>query len=149
MNDHSMINTLLQGTQISGSNNSTFKPVLEINTIEHLDLSLKDIIKQDNFLNINGVDVIIRKEDGYFNLTKMCQTGGKDFSGWLRNKSNQTFLDVLSSSLQICRDELIKYQSGSIYERSSWGHPQVAIVDPQRNIDCEISGNPICNNCSN
>ena len=79
MNDHSMINTLLQGTQISGSNNSTFKPVLEINTIEHLDLSLKDIIKQDNLLKINGVDVVVRKEDGYFNLTKMCQAGGKEF----------------------------------------------------------------------
>ena len=122
------MNNQLEGTQISESNNSTFKPVLEINSIKHIDLSLKDIIKQDNLLKINGVDVVVRKEDGYFNLTKMCQAGGKEFRHWNENKSNQAFLTELSLSCGYPRDILIKKEKiFSTREIIYFGHPQVAI----------------------
>ena len=73
------------------------------------------------------IPIISRKEDGYINLTSLCKAGNKEFNEWKRNKKTQAFLEVLISSPRILGDEIIKYNSGSNNERSSWGHPQVAI----------------------
>jgi predicted GIY-YIG superfamily endonuclease len=43
------------------------------------------------------------------------------------NKQTDAFLHALCSSLRIPRDGLIVYESGSIKQRATWGHPQVAI----------------------
>jgi hypothetical protein len=58
-------------------------------------------------------------------------------------EKTKTFLRVLSSSVLISTDELIKYNSGSIHERATWVHPQVAInisqwISPQ--FDVNVSG---------
>ena len=87
-----------------------------------------DIVKpKDKILKLNGIPIISRKEDGYINLTSLCKAGNKEFNEWKRNKKTQAFLEVLISSPRILGDEIIKYNSGSNNERSSWGHPQVAI----------------------
>jgi hypothetical protein len=55
----------------------------------------------------------MRKSDGYINATKLCQSVGKEFSGYLRNKQTEEFITELSSVLQICRTDLIhKIQGG-------------------------------------
>ena len=68
-----------------------------------------------------------REEDGFINITNLCKAGGKEFKNWNKNDKTKRFLDVLSSSVLIRTDEIIKYESGSIYERCTWAHPQVAI----------------------
>ena len=81
----------------------------------------------DNTLELQGLNIISRKEDGYINLNQLCKAGGKEFYEWKKNKKSLAFLQVLNSSRRILRDELIKYNSGSNEERANWGHPQVAI----------------------
>jgi len=77
-------------------------------------------------LVLNDINIIIR-EDGYVNLTQLCKAGGKEFFHWKENKNSKAYLHVLSSSIGIPMDELINYEIGSIKNRSTWGHPQVAI----------------------
>ena len=87
-----------------------------------------DIVKpKDKILKLNGIPIISRKEDGYINLTSLCKAGNKEFNEWKRNKKTQAFLEVIISSPRILGNEIIRYNSGSNNERSSWGHPQVAI----------------------
>jgi hypothetical protein len=68
-----------------------------------------------------------REENGYINVTNICKAGGKQFKAWKRLDKTKAFLQVLSSSVLISTDELIKYNSGSIHKRATWVHPQVAI----------------------
>ena len=68
-----------------------------------------------------------RDDDGFINITNLCKAGGKEFKSWNRLDKTKRFLDVLSSSVKINTNEIIKYDSGSNSERATWAHPQVAI----------------------
>ena len=68
-----------------------------------------------------------REQDGFINITNLCKAGGKKFNHWNSIDKTKRFLDVLSSSAGIPVNEIIKYDSGSIHERATWAHPQVAI----------------------
>jgi hypothetical protein len=95
-------------------------------------------------LNSNGILVlnditIVSRIDGYINLSQLCKAGNKEYSNWLKNKNTEAYLEVLSSSLRIRRDELIFYETGSNQNRATWGHPQVAIniaqwISPEFNV---------------
>src|SRR5271167_267750 len=37
--------------------------------------------------------VVIRKDNGYINTTKLCSSGGKDFYHWIENKYNQDLIN--------------------------------------------------------
>jgi hypothetical protein len=80
------------------------------------------------FLDIgDGYNIEHREKDGYINVTNLCKAGGKKFSDWKRIEKTQSFLQVLSSSMVIHINELIRYKIGSIHERATWVHPHVAI----------------------
>jgi hypothetical protein len=74
-----------------------------------------------------GYEIEHREEDGYINVSNLCKAGGKQFPGWKRLQKTKAFLQVLSTSMQIHMDELIRYTSGSNNQRATWVHPQVAI----------------------
>jgi predicted GIY-YIG superfamily endonuclease len=95
---------------------------------ENKQLSCPNKISNYNHpLLLNNIAITVRPEDGYVNLTALCKAGNKEYSKWKENKQTEAFLQALSSSLQIRRDELIGYETGSIKQRATWGHPQVAI----------------------
>jgi hypothetical protein len=68
-----------------------------------------------------------RDEDGFINVTDLCNSGGKQFNDWKRLQKTTAFIKVLSSSTGIPVDDLIKYNTGSNKERATWVHPQVSI----------------------
>jgi len=69
-----------------------------------------------------------RQEDGYINVTNLCKAGGKQFKSWNRLDKTRAFLQVLSTSVKIHTDLLIKMNTGGLNEdRKTWVHPQVAI----------------------
>ena len=83
-----------------------------------------------------------RKEDGYINVTNLCKAGKKQFKAWNRLDKTKAFLQVLSESVLISTDSLIKYNSAYGSERATWVHPQVAIniaqwISPQ--FDVKVS----------
>ena len=90
-------------------------------------------------LNIGDYTIEFREDDGYINVTHLCQAGGKLFKNWKLLDQTKLFLQFFSSSIGIPSDELIKYHQGGSKVRSKWTHPQVAIniaqwISPQFNI---------------
>ena len=90
-----------------------------------------------------GYTIEHREEDGYINVTNLCKAGDKQYKHWFSLQKTKAFLQVLSSSVGIPTNELIKYSSGSIKERATWSHPQVAInisqwISPR--FDVKVSG---------
>ena len=76
----------------------------------------------------NGFIIENRLEDGYINVTSLCKAGGKQFKSWNRLDKTRSFLQVLSTSVKIHTDLLIKMNIGGLNEdRKTWVHPQVAI----------------------
>ena len=93
-------------------------------------------------LVLNSIEIKVRQQDGYINLTSLCKAGNKEYFKWNENKKTEAFLQALTSSLRIRRDELIKFETGSNENRATWGHPQVAInisqwISPQ--FDVQVS----------
>uniref|UniRef100_A0A6C0I706 KilA-N domain-containing protein n=1 Tax=viral metagenome TaxID=1070528 RepID=A0A6C0I706_9ZZZZ len=89
----------------------------------------EDIVKKDiQSLKLkDNYQLEYREEDGYINITNLCKAGGKQFKHWNSIDKTKRFLDVLSSTVGIPTNEIIKYESGAIHERSTWAHPQVSI----------------------
>ena len=90
-----------------------------------------------------GCQIEHREEDGYINVTNLCKAGGKQLKAWNRLEKTKAFLHVLSSSVLISTDLLIKIKIDGINEeRGTWVHPQVAIniaqwISPQ--FDVKVS----------
>jgi hypothetical protein len=99
--------------------------------------SLEPLNLSDNYT------IEYREEDGYINVSNLCKAGGKQFKHWNSIEKTKGFLKVLSSSVGISTNDLIKYKSGSNSERATWVHPQVAIniaqwISPE--FDVKVSG---------
>lgn len=75
----------------------------------------------------NGFIIEYRDEDGYINITNLCKAGGKHFKNWIENDKSKSFLEVLSYTIGIHKDELIKYESEEDGYIKIWAHPQVTI----------------------
>ena len=43
--------------------------------------------------------VIMMKDSGYINATKMCSSGGKDYNLWARNNAGKVLVDAVSKKL--------------------------------------------------
>ena len=89
-----------------------------------------------------GYTIEHREEDGFINVTNLCKAGGKQFKHWFSLDKTKDFLLVLSMSVGIPTDTLIKYIIVSKTERSTWAHPQVAINIAQwisPNFDVKVS----------
>lgn len=105
---------------------------------ENLQLSnnILQVFKLDNekSLELKGVRIIAREEDGYINLNQLCKAGGKEFRKWKENKKSKAFIQAFYSSGRILPSsgknlpvEIIKYNAGGNGERHHWGHPMIAI----------------------
>ncbi len=82
-------------------------------------------------LVLNNIEIQVRPEDGYVNLTQLNKAGGKNYFHWKENNKTKAFLEALSLSIGLPMDKLIKYESGPIQIRATWAHPQVAINNAQ------------------
>ena len=114
-------------------NDNTFQIDINLNRKQLNKTKYKDvpeeIVKNDiQSLKLkDNYQLEYREEDGFINITNLCKAGCKQFKHWNSIDKTKRFLDVLSSSVGIPTNELIKYESGSNSERSTWAHPQVAI----------------------
>ena len=84
-------------------------------------------LDKDKSLELKGVNIIARQEDGYINASQLCQAGKKLWKNYFQNKNTKAYLEALSSSAGIPADEIIKYNLGSNDERATWVHRKVAI----------------------
>ena len=45
--------------------------------------------------------VVITKDTGYINATKLCSSGGKEYSEWIKNKSSKELIQALENMLAL------------------------------------------------
>ncbi len=88
----------------------------------------KSIIRRE----LNGCIVPQRQVDGYINLSKLCEAGGKKLANWNQMKSTKAYLAALSSDIGIPISSTDGSKALIVYteargEQSTWGHPEVAI----------------------
>ncbi len=60
-------------------------------------MTKKDIITHD----MNGVSVLQRPEDGFFNATVMCKSSGKRINNYLRNQVTEASLKQLEAETRM------------------------------------------------
>lgn len=71
---------------------------------------------------------ISRREDGYINLTQMCQANGKKVNDFLRLKTIKEYLNELSTVTGIPVTQLYQsIQGGDSTSQGTWGHKLLAI----------------------
>ncbi len=80
-----------------------------------------------NLFNESGVEILIRS-DGYINATALCKQAGKEFAKWYRLDKTKSFLEELSSDIQIILTSLVQVKQGGLpKEQGTWVHQLVAI----------------------
>jgi hypothetical protein len=92
--------------------------------------------------NYNGA-TIQRREDGFINLTQMCQANGKQINDFFRLKSTKEYLIALESETGIPVNQLQQvFQGSGSFGGGSWGHPLVALrlaqwISPKFAVWCD------------
>lgn len=87
--------------------------------------------------NYNG-SVISRREDGFINLTQMCQANGKRIDHWKELKATQSYINELQENYPGSR---VVYAEGGA-NGGTWGHPSLAInlarwISPKFAVWCD------------
>lgn len=74
--------------------------------------------------NYNG-QVISRRENGFVNLTQMCQANGKRLDVFMKTQKTKDYIECLERSHQMVVTEIV--QGGEPDLQGTWGHPSLAI----------------------
>ena len=75
----------------------------------------------------DGTPISRRVDDGYYNLTAMCQAGGKQWRDYVRLNRCAEQLSAISRSVQIRTDLLTtSVTTGPNEQRGTWGHKLLA-----------------------
>jgi len=92
------------------------------------DLIFENINDKYAWGNYGEFKVLMMRENGFINVTKMCKEGGKEFRKWKENKSSELFLEEVSSSARIlAADILITINGGNqtLLTRGTYAHPDL------------------------
>ena len=78
----------------------------------------------DNLLEINGISVLIRIEDGYVNATSLCKAGNRRIDNWFRLKQCKELIQTLEDDKNISKLQLIDSKQGKY--GGTYIHPLLA-----------------------
>ena len=92
--------------------------------------------------NYNGAIIQRRQDDGYLNLTQMCQANGKQVGDFLRLKVTKAYLAELSAETGIPVTQLYQVFQGGTGEQGTWGHQLLALrcaqwISPRFAVWCD------------
>jgi hypothetical protein len=106
------------------------EPIIEI---EEDDSDSDPDNKEDETYHLTPLDlgknynIKHRDEDGFINVTDLCNAGGKQFNDWKRLQKTTAFLKVLSKQTGNPVGTLINTEQTSNTNKTTWVHPQVSI----------------------
>lgn len=83
---------------------------------------------------------ISRRQNGFVNLTQMCQANGKRLDHFMKSNKTQDYIKCLERSLQMGVTEIV--QGGDPGLQGTWGHPSLAInlarwISPEFAVWCD------------
>jgi hypothetical protein len=81
-----------------------------------------------DFNNFAGIEIRIRKSDGFMSATDMCKVNKKKlWSDYFRLKQTKEYIEALERALQICKAQLLESVAANMPNRGTWVHPRVAV----------------------
>jgi len=84
------------------------------------------VFNKDKSLELNGINILARKEDGYVNATMMCKAGGKKYNHYKSNNQTIAYLQALESNTGIPVLNLVESNIGGNHS-GTWVHRKVAL----------------------
>ena len=107
-------------------------------------VAFQDVNEEYAWVNYGQFKLLMMKRNGYVNVTKMCDEGGKSFFNWKKNSRSKELIKCIIndfSDLLIRRSEnelLIIVSTGNQHEaylRGTYAHPDLVL-----DIACWLSG---------
>lgn len=83
------------------------------------------------FYTYNNKQIRQRIADGYFSATDMCQSVEKKINDFIRLKSTDNYMESLSKTLSIPKNQLVYTRKGNYSDKKgqgTWIHPQVTTI---------------------
>jgi hypothetical protein len=101
----------------------------ELKRLKEEKAKLLEIVPKKAEIELNGIMVLSRLEDGYINATQLCKAGKKLFAHWKRLESTKELIHVLKADMGNPIMELIDVKKGGNDKRNqgSWIHPDLAV----------------------
>ena len=101
----------------------------ELERLKEEKVKLLEIVPKKAEIELNGIMVLSRQEDGYINATQLCKAGKKLFADWKRLESTKELIHVLKADMGNPIMELIDVKKGGNDKRNqgSWIHPDLAV----------------------
>jgi hypothetical protein len=91
------------------------------------DLIFENINDKYAWGNYGEFKVLMMRENGFINVTKLCKDGGKAFIHWRETKTSKRFVNEVSSSIGILRDDILITITGGNQPltRGTYAHPDL------------------------
>jgi hypothetical protein len=92
------------------------------------DLIFENINDKYAWGNYGEFKVLMMRENGYINVTKLCKEGNKAFIHWRETKTSKSFVNEVSSAIGISiADILITINGGNqtLLTRGTYAHPEL------------------------
>ena len=91
------------------------------------DLIFENINDKYAWGNYGEFKVLMMRENGFINVTKLCMEGEKRFLKWNENKSSELFINEVSSSTRIRVDDILITITGGNQPliRGTYAHPDL------------------------
>ena len=98
----------------------------ELERLKEEKVKLLEIVPKKAEIELNGIMVLSRLEDGYINATQLCKAGKKRFNHWNTLESTKELIHALNVNTGIPALELIDVKRGGNHS-GSWIHPDLAV----------------------
>jgi len=91
--------------------------------------ALKEEDEKTCHMELNGIMVTARHDDGYINATSLCKAGGKKFNDWYKTDIAKNLIETLKKDLQISDDlKLVDIKKGgNPKNQGTWLHPDLGV----------------------
>ena len=100
-------------------------------------VAFQDVNEEYAWVNYGQFKLLMMKRNGYVNVTKMCDEGGKSFRFWRQNKRSTELIKLidLNGYDGIPSDPLVTIMTGENDLRGTYAHPDLVL-----DIACWLSG---------
>ena len=111
-------------TKVKGNTKAKMIQIINEALAKKKEEETKSMEQKPPDLELNGI-VMLCREDGYIDATKLCQAGGKKFNDWYRLEQTNDLIQALNLKTGIDAIKLIDSKKGRY--GGSWIHPDLAV----------------------
>jgi len=93
-------------------------------------------------INLNGITILSRPEDGFINATALCKAGNKKFNDWYRLDSTKELILELEKSLELDNPQNVNRSAGipaDLCQTETTGSKITILENPINLLECDLN----------